>query len=219
GVPTQPLSEALTDAGRFAYCGLVTAALYHLFTDAPTTPHDAKTTADVDFAINTLTRLTRYLGLPSQVREVMELTVRGEVEPSASSGYVSILKEEAALSRSCLPIVQDLVMFAVQGGCYDARIRVLIMHVTCLLHVNVDLLEMYEESVLEYLTMEQNPITEWCCSPIINCRSGSGRINVWSSRCWPYSIVCATSPSTYENLGKLWTTSFNLHSPWLSRRH
>ncbi|KAK8752663.1 hypothetical protein OTU49_006707, partial [Cherax quadricarinatus] len=160
GVPTQPLSEALTDAGRFAYCGLVTAALYHLFTDAPTTPHDAKTTADVDFAINTLTRLTRYLGLPSQVREVMELTVRGEVEPSASSGYVSILKEEAALSRSCLPIVQDLVMFAVQGGCYDARIRVLIMHVTCLLHVNVDLLEMYEESVLEYLTMEQNPITE-----------------------------------------------------------
>ncbi|KAG7173019.1 Transmembrane and coiled-coil domain-containing protein 4-like, partial [Homarus americanus] len=45
-------------------------------------------------------------------------------------------------------------------GCYDARIRVLITHVTCLLHVSVDLLEMYEESVLEYLTMEQNPVTE-----------------------------------------------------------
>ncbi|XP_045624014.1 transmembrane and coiled-coil domain-containing protein 4 [Procambarus clarkii] len=158
GVPTQPLSEALTDAGRFAYCGLVTAALYRLFVDTNTP--DADKTADTDFALATLARLTRHLGLPSQVREVMELTVRGEVQPGPSSGYVTILREEPPLARSCVPVVQDLVMFAVQGGCYDARIRVLIMHVTCLLHVSVDLLEMYEESVLEYLTMEQNPVTE-----------------------------------------------------------
>ncbi|KAG0723292.1 putative membrane protein F35D11.3 [Chionoecetes opilio] len=47
-------------------------------------------------------------------------------------------------------------------GCYDARIRVLIMYVTCSLHVSIDLLEMYEESVLEYLCVEEEevPLTE-----------------------------------------------------------
>lgn len=157
GVSTQPLSEALTDAGRFAYCGLVTSALCHLFSDSPA---DADNSADTDFAFSTLARLARHLALPPQVRQVMELTVRGEVEPSPSSSYITILKEEPPLARSRVPVVQDLVMFAVQGGCYDARIRVLITHVTCLLQVSIDLLEMYEESVLEYLTMEENPITE-----------------------------------------------------------
>lgn len=151
GMSTRPLCEVLTDAGRFAYCGLVTCALTHLFTDTPT---------DHEFALATLSRLARHLGLPAQVTQVMEMTIRGEVEPSPSSTYVACLKEEPPLARTRVPVVQDLVMFAVQGGCYDARIRVLITHVTCCLAVSVDLLEMYEESVLEYLTMEQNPVTE-----------------------------------------------------------
>lgn len=152
GVSTRPLSEALTDAGRFAYCGLVTSALCHLFTD--------DTPADTDFALTTLNRLARHLDLPAQVCQVMEMNLKGEIEPSPTSNYISILKEEPPLARSRVAIVQDLVTFAVQGGCYDARIRVLITHVTCLLQVSVDLLEMYEESVLEYLTMEHVPPSE-----------------------------------------------------------
>lgn len=50
----------------------------------------------------------------------------------------------------------------VNPGCYDARVRVLITHVTCLLQVSTDLLEVYEESVLEYLVVEdeKQPLTE-----------------------------------------------------------
>ncbi|KAK8395637.1 hypothetical protein O3P69_005623 [Scylla paramamosain] len=117
--------------------------------------------SDFDFALSTMNRLARHLGLPEQVRQVMEMTLRGQVEGSSLRSYVQVLKEEPPLARSRMPVVQDLVMFAVQGGCYDARIRVLITYVTCLLHVSIDLLEMYEESVLEYLTVEEEvPMTE-----------------------------------------------------------
>lgn len=171
GVPTQALSEVLSDPGRFAYCGLVTGSLVQLFCDPSTDPSTSTTStsisttsdlssSDLDFAVSTLNRLSRHLGLPEQVRQVMEMTVRGQVEASPLRSYVEILKEEPPLARSRLPVVQDLVLFAVHGGCYDARIRVLIMHVTCLLHVSIDLLEMYEESVLEYLSVEENIMTE-----------------------------------------------------------
>lgn len=170
GVPTQALSEVLSDPGRFAYCGLVTGSLVHLFCDpllntttAATTPSSPDVSnSDFDFALSTMNRLARHLGLPEQVRQVMEMTLRGQVEGSSLRSYVQVLKEEAPLARSRMPVVQDLVMFAVQGGCYDARIRVLITYVTCLLHVSIDLLEMYEESVLEYLTVEEEevPMTE-----------------------------------------------------------
>ncbi|KAK3854970.1 hypothetical protein Pcinc_038594 [Petrolisthes cinctipes] len=52
---------------------------------------------------------------------------------------------------------RDILMW-----CYDARVRVLITHVTCLLQVSTDLLEVYEESVLEYLVVEDDrpPLTE-----------------------------------------------------------
>lgn len=75
-MPTQPLSEALSDPGRFAYCGLVTAALCHLFCESPRPPADGgapspdlDNSADVDFALATLARLARHLGLPDQVRK------------------------------------------------------------------------------------------------------------------------------------------------------
>lgn len=169
GVPTQALSEVLSDPGRFAYCGLVTGSLVHLFCDpllntsssvtSPASPDVSS--SDFDFALSTMNRLARHLGLPEQVRQVMEMTLRGQVEGSSLRSYVQVLKEEPPLARSRMPVVQDLVMFAVQGGCYDARIRVLITYVTCLLHVSIDLLEMYEESVLEYLTVEEEvPMTE-----------------------------------------------------------
>ena len=72
----------LSDPGRFAYCGLVTGSLVHLFCDnnnyndgsestvvtTPTTATTAATAPDFDFALCTMNRLARHLGLPEQVR-------------------------------------------------------------------------------------------------------------------------------------------------------
>ncbi|XP_076054281.1 transmembrane and coiled-coil domain-containing protein 4-like isoform X2 [Oratosquilla oratoria] len=151
GVEPKRVAEVLSSAGSFAYCGLVAGALHHLYCDYDN---------DREFALKTMADLVQHLGLPEQVATVMTMTVRGEVEASSSSSYTAVVLEEPALKKSGLPIVQDLVMFAVQGGTYDARLRVLISHVTYQLRVNIDLVEMYEETVVEYLAYEHNSASE-----------------------------------------------------------
>lgn len=56
---------------------------------------------------------------------------------------------ESQLSR--LAIFDDLISVS---GVYDARMRVLIRHMALLLKVNYDLIDLYEESVVEYLSVE-----------------------------------------------------------------
>ena len=41
------------------------------------------------------------------------MTIKGEVSPSPSSSYVSVLKEEPKVQKVRVAVVQDLVMFAV----------------------------------------------------------------------------------------------------------
>ncbi|KAE8293147.1 Transmembrane and coiled-coil domain-containing protein 4 [Larimichthys crocea] len=62
----------------------------------------------------------------------------------------------AALPNHCWllvppPIIQDLVSFSVNDGQYDARARVLIRHVSCLLRVLPQQLEEFEETLGEKL--------------------------------------------------------------------
>jgi hypothetical protein len=42
---------------------------------------------------------------------------------------------------------------------YDARIRVLIRHLAWLFKISLDLIEMYEETVVDFLTQEIKPET------------------------------------------------------------
>ncbi|XP_066527438.1 transmembrane and coiled-coil domain-containing protein 4 isoform X2 [Hoplias malabaricus] len=68
-----------------------------------------------------------------------------------SDTFLSILQAEPLLSAGALPITQDLVSFSVKDGQYDARARVLIRHVTCLLRVCPQQLEDFEETLGEQL--------------------------------------------------------------------
>ncbi|EEC07082.1 transmembrane and coiled-coil domain-containing protein, putative, partial [Ixodes scapularis] len=79
----------------------------------------------------------------------------GELEP-----FIHVLKEEPGLNGNCLRVVEDLVLFAVQGGIYDARTRVFIFYVALRLRVSRALVEMYEESVVEMLSQEVHEQTE-----------------------------------------------------------
>ncbi|KAH8042133.1 hypothetical protein HPB51_021217 [Rhipicephalus microplus] len=79
----------------------------------------------------------------------------GEAEP-----FIHVLKDEPGLNGNCLRIVEDLILFAVQGGIYDARTRVFIFYVAWRLRVSQSLVEMYEESVVEMLSQEVHEQSE-----------------------------------------------------------
>nr|XP_021325708.1 transmembrane and coiled-coil domain-containing protein 4 isoform X2 [Danio rerio] len=68
-----------------------------------------------------------------------------------SDTFLSILHAEPLLRAGALPITQDLVSFSVKDGQYDARARVLIRHVSCLLRVTQQQLEDFEETLGEKL--------------------------------------------------------------------
>ncbi|XP_024149576.1 transmembrane and coiled-coil domain-containing protein 4 isoform X2 [Oryzias melastigma] len=68
-----------------------------------------------------------------------------------SDTFLSILQADPLLAAGATPIVQDLVSFSIKDGQYDARARVLIRHVSCLLRTPPRRLEEFEETLGERL--------------------------------------------------------------------
>ncbi|XP_077535675.1 transmembrane and coiled-coil domain-containing protein 4-like isoform X1 [Haemaphysalis longicornis] len=144
----RPLQKVLGDAGLYSYCAICALSLHDLFPDE----------WDREFCEKCLLQLIRHLGLPSQVEHVMRALMMGEggeLEP-----FIHVLKEEPGLNGNCLRVVEDLVLFAVHGGIYDARTRVFIFYVAWRLRVSRLLVEMYEESVVEMLSQEVHEQSE-----------------------------------------------------------
>ncbi|CAN8016945.1 unnamed protein product, partial [Ixodes persulcatus] len=144
----RPVQKFLGDAGLYSYCAICALSLHDLFPDE----------WDRDFSENCLSQIICHLSLPGQVRPVMQALMSGEggeLEP-----FIHVLKEEPGLNGNCLRVVEDLVLFAVQGGIYDARTRVFIFYVALRLRVSRALVEMYEESVVEMLSQEVHEQTE-----------------------------------------------------------
>ncbi|CAL1292715.1 unnamed protein product [Larinioides sclopetarius] len=146
--PFKPLSSVISDAGIYAYCAICAMSLHDLY----------KEDSNRAFREKCLSRLIIHVGLPEQVRSAMYAFLSGEgseVEP-----LICALKKEPALNGNCLRILEDLILFAVEGGVYDARMRVLILHVALLLRVALPLVEIYEESVVDMLSREVQEISE-----------------------------------------------------------
>ncbi|XP_048098024.1 LOW QUALITY PROTEIN: transmembrane and coiled-coil domain-containing protein 4 [Alosa alosa] len=144
---SQPLSGSdgvvgrqLSEPGRFAYAGLCGVSLGKLFPG----PHQRS------FREQFLEGLVQWLGLDESVMPVMGAFLSG-LGFEGSDTFLSILQEEPLLSTGALPITQDLVSFSVKDGLYDARARVLIRHVSCLLRVLPQQLEDFEETIGERL--------------------------------------------------------------------
>lgn len=144
----RPLQKILGDAGLYSYCAICALSLHDLFPDE----------WDREFCEKCLLQLIQHLGLPSQVQPVMHALMMGEggeLEP-----FIHVLKDEPGLNGNCLRVVEDLILFAVQGGIYDARTRVFIFYVAWRLRVSRSLVEMYEESVVEMLSQEVHEQSE-----------------------------------------------------------
>ncbi|XP_075882682.1 transmembrane and coiled-coil domain-containing protein 4 isoform X2 [Nelusetta ayraudi] len=136
----QIISRQLTEQGRFAYAALCGVSLGQLFTG----PENSA------FRDQYLQDLVRWLDLDDSVMPVMGAFLSG-LGFEGSDTFLSILQAEQLLATGATPIIKDLVSFSVKDGHYDARSRVLIRHVGCLLRVCLQLLEEFEETLVEKL--------------------------------------------------------------------
>ncbi|XP_076874529.1 transmembrane and coiled-coil domain-containing protein 4 [Brachyhypopomus gauderio] len=144
GIP--PVAEAptctqLTEPGRFAHAALCGVSLGQLF------PGPEQRT----FREQYLAGVVQWLGLDDSVMPVMQAFLAG-LGCEGSDTFLTILQAEPLLSNGVLPVVQDLLSFSVKDGQYDARARVLIRHISCLLRVSPRQLDEFEETLGEQLS-------------------------------------------------------------------
>ncbi|KAI2649478.1 Transmembrane and coiled-coil domain-containing protein 4 [Labeo rohita] len=130
----------LSEPGRFAYAGMCGVSLGQLFQG----PEQKR------FRETYLEGLVQWLNLDESVMPVMQAFLAG-LGFEGTDTFLSILHAEPLLRDGALPITQDLVSFSVKDGHYDARARVLIRHVSCLLRVTQQQLEDFEETLGEKL--------------------------------------------------------------------
>uniref|UniRef100_A0A671QXL7 Transmembrane and coiled-coil domain-containing protein 4-like n=1 Tax=Sinocyclocheilus anshuiensis TaxID=1608454 RepID=A0A671QXL7_9TELE len=130
----------LSEPGRFAYAGLCGVSLGQLFQGPE----------QKCFREMYLQGLVQWLDLDESVMTVMQAFLAG-LGFEGTDTFLSILHAEPLLRAGALLITQDLVSFSVRDGHYDARARVLIRHVSCLLRVTQQQLEDFEETLGEKL--------------------------------------------------------------------
>ncbi|XP_068602421.1 transmembrane and coiled-coil domain-containing protein 4 [Brachionichthys hirsutus] len=140
GSPEETISRRLTEQGRFACAALCGVCLSRLFTGSENSA----------FREQYLQGLVRWLGLDESVMPVMEAFLSG-LGFEGSDTFLSILLAEPLLATGATPIIQDLVSFSVRDGQYDARARVLVRHISCLLRVLPQQLQEFEGTLVEKL--------------------------------------------------------------------
>ncbi|XP_077693382.1 transmembrane and coiled-coil domain-containing protein 4 isoform X2 [Eretmochelys imbricata] len=103
--------------------------------------------------------LVKWLELSDAVLPAMTAFTSGLGGEGAET-FAQILLKDPVLSNNPVIITQDLVSFSLKDGYYDARARVLICHVTWLLRIPLEELEVLEESLLESLKEQKEEASE-----------------------------------------------------------
>ncbi|XP_069893888.1 transmembrane and coiled-coil domain-containing protein 4 [Dipodomys merriami] len=135
-----PVGRELTEANRFAYAALSSISLSQLF---PETEHSS-------FCSEFVAGLVKWLELSEAVLPTMTAFASG-LGGEGADMFAETLSKDPALKGDPSMITQDLLSFSLQDGRYDARARVLVCHVTTLLHVPLEDLDVLEETFLESL--------------------------------------------------------------------
>ncbi|XP_072223344.1 transmembrane and coiled-coil domain-containing protein 4 [Leuresthes tenuis] len=138
--PQKIISRQLTEQSRFAFAALCGVSLGQLFAGSENS----------EFRQQYLEGLVRWLDLDESVMPVMGAFLSG-LGFEGSDTFLSILQADPLLATGATPIIQDLVSFSVKDGQYDARSRILIRHVSCLLRVSPQQLEDFEGTLGERL--------------------------------------------------------------------
>ncbi|XP_048206333.1 transmembrane and coiled-coil domain-containing protein 4 [Perognathus longimembris pacificus] len=135
-----PVGRELTEANRFAYAALGSISLAQLF---PEPEHSS-------FCSEFVAGLVKWLDLSEAVLPTMTAFASG-IGGEGVDMFAETLSKDPALKGDPSMITQDLLSFSLQGGGYDARARVLVCHVTSLLHIPLEDLDVLEETFLESL--------------------------------------------------------------------
>ncbi|CAN2388022.1 transmembrane and coiled-coil [Pristimantis euphronides] len=134
------LGRSLSEPARFAYAGLCGLSLAQLYPEKEQREFCRKFVED----------LVQWLDLCPSVIPAMEAFASG-LGGEGTDTFTNVLLEDSVISTNPTIITQDLVSFCLRDGFYDARSRVLISHVSWLLRVPPETMELSEESMLESL--------------------------------------------------------------------
>ncbi|XP_069812030.1 transmembrane and coiled-coil domain-containing protein 4-like isoform X2 [Dendropsophus ebraccatus] len=134
------LGRSLSEAARFAYAGLCAMSLAQLFPEKEQREFCRKFVED----------LVRWLDLCPSVIPAMEAFASG-LGGEGTDTFTHVLLEDSVMKSNPTIITQDLVSFCLRDGYYDARGRVLISHVSWLLRVHPETMELSEESMMQSL--------------------------------------------------------------------
>ncbi|XP_073937262.1 transmembrane and coiled-coil domain-containing protein 4 isoform X2 [Castor canadensis] len=140
GEPRLPMGRELTEANRFAYAALCAISLAQLFPE----PEQSS------FCTELVEGLVKWLELSEAVLPTMTAFASG-LGGEGADMFAQSLSKDPILKGDPSVITQDLLSFSLKDGHYDARARVLICHVTSLLHVPSEDLDILEETFLESL--------------------------------------------------------------------
>ncbi|CAM4671886.1 transmembrane and coiled-coil domain-containing protein 4 isoform X1 [Caretta caretta] len=147
--PCELVGKQLGEPGRFAYAALCGISLACLF------PEKEQSSFRMEF----IEGLVKWLELSDAVLPAMTAFTSGLGGEGAET-FAQILLKDPVLSNNPVIITQDLVSFSLKDGYYDARARVLICHVTWLLRIPLEELEVLEESLLESLKEQKEEASE-----------------------------------------------------------
>ncbi|CAM4578623.1 unnamed protein product [Lepidochelys kempii] len=147
--PCELVGKQLGEPGRFAYAALCGISLACLF------PEKEQSSFRMEF----IEDLVKWLELSDAVLPAMTAFTNGLGGEGAET-FAQILLKDPVLSNNPVIITQDLVSFSLKDGYYDARARVLICHVTWLLRIPLEELEVLEESLLESLKEQKEEASE-----------------------------------------------------------
>lgn len=134
------LGRSLSEPARFAYAGLCGLSLAQLFPEKEQREFCRKFVED----------LVQWLDLCPSVIPAMEAFASG-LGGEGTDTFTHVLLEDSVIKSNPTVITQDLVSFCLRDGYYDARSRVLISHVSWLLRVPPETMELSEESMMQSL--------------------------------------------------------------------
>uniref|UniRef100_A0A8C8S9F7 Transmembrane and coiled-coil domains 4 n=1 Tax=Pelusios castaneus TaxID=367368 RepID=A0A8C8S9F7_9SAUR len=147
--PCEFMGKRLSEPGRFAYAALCGISLACLF------PEEEQSSFRMEF----IEGLVKWLELSDAVLPAMTAFTNG-LGGEGTETFAQILLKDPVLENNPVIITQDLVSFSLKDGYYDARARVLICHVTWLLRIPLEELEVLEESLLESLKEQKEEESE-----------------------------------------------------------
>ncbi|XP_060588948.1 transmembrane and coiled-coil domain-containing protein 4-like [Ruditapes philippinarum] len=145
----EPCHKKLTDVGLYSIAGLCAVSMSQLFSEE----------CQENFKKKTLTKILHEFGQPKQTNDSMFALMEGEIMTECDA-FVDSLMAEECLKESRQPLIVELITIAINEGCYDARMRVLIKHIAWQLRVTWDDVEAIEEEFAETLEYDTYVMSE-----------------------------------------------------------